>query len=120
MGYLENKLSRSEAELDEQNDLNAKEIRHLDILLQSSIERRDSNLKELLQLRVKWENYEKERRESEKEIERMSEADELERRRKEAVEVIRNRLSLLYRSKFKKEDPKSKPKPKKGKKKKKK
>jgi len=71
-------------------------------LIVTAESKREQNLKELLQLRVKWQHYENEQHEISMKKKRQEEAEEQEFQRNEAVKLIQSRLVLLYRSKFKK------------------
>jgi hypothetical protein len=79
---------------------NSREIQQLDSQFKDASDKRERNLKDLLQLRVKWKHYEEEQDGIQRERERLQEMEILELKRREAVEIIGNRLSLLCKSKF--------------------
>lgn len=100
--HLKKRIKISQEELcrnQEEND--RKNLRDMDLIINTEI-RRECNLKELLQLRVKWQQYEEEQHAIDAEQKCREEAKEKEQRRKEAVKMIQIRLALLYKSKFKK------------------
>lgn len=108
MEYLHRKLSSFQVDLANDQKKHSTEISHQDILIEDASKRRVSNLKELLQLRVKWQHHEREQEALLQERERLKQMEQLEQRRKEAIELIQNRLGLLYKSKFKKKPKASK------------
>jgi hypothetical protein len=87
-----------ELQLDEENHL--KETQELAAKCDDANKIREENLKELLQIRMKWNKHEEELEEIKREKEKLQDIEMRERERKEAVELIRNRLTLLYKSKY--------------------
>ncbi len=100
--YLKRRLSEANYEMLRDRESNSCELQELDAKYKEVKEKREHNLKGLLNLRVKWNRYEEEQQEIKRERERVEEVEILEVKRREAVEVIANRLSLLYRSKLQK------------------
>ena len=98
--YLKGSVSAMEDELRMDKESNSREIQQLDSQFKDASDKRERNLKDLLQLRVKWKHYEEEQDGIQRERERLQEMEILELKRREAVEIIGNRLSLLCKSKF--------------------
>lgn len=78
-----------------------KQLQLTDLIITAE-SKREQNLKTLLQLRVKWQHYEKEQHEISTKKKRREEAEEQEFNRNEAMKLIQSRLVLLYRKIFKK------------------
>ena len=102
MSYLRKEINSSEEELRSfENTVEIKQVQLTDLILNAE-SKRQQNLKEVLQLRVKWQHHEREQHEITMKKKRQEEAEEQELKRNEAVKLINNRLVLLYRSKFRK------------------
>ena len=88
----------TELQLDEENHF--KETQELAAKCDDANKIREENLKELLQIRMKWNKHEEELEEIKREKEKLQDIEMRDQKRREAVELIKNRLTLLYRSKY--------------------
>ncbi len=100
--YLQNELLRLENDLATDRETFRIEIQNLDTKLEKLAKIREANLKELLQLRLRWQTIETERCEIIQEKERVKAEEELERKRRAAGEFIQTKIRTLYKDKFQK------------------
>ncbi len=105
--FLQNELLRLENDSATDRDTFTTEIQHLDTKVEKLTNVRKNNLKDLLQLRLRWQTIEKQKCDIIQEKKRLKAEKELERKRQVAGELIQTKMYVLYKEKLKKKKCKS-------------
>lgn len=114
--FLRNELGQLESIVKGDKTTYHSVIEHLENSMKQSSQNRNTNLKDLLQLRLLWQAHEKIKEDLMREKERLKLEQELTQRRQAAAEVIQKKLRVFYKDKFCKKKNNGKSKTKSGKK----